>query len=884
MPRKPSLLLLFIWTFLISTVISRDIGLGNDFTSLVPGCARSCLLSFIRSNYPKTDCGDKYTLQCLCSAESLSGFTVGEAALQCLLGDVQLGQCSEDYLAGPAPLKVHNMCNGVPNALPNTHSTLTATLVIPSSGGVPALLPPTASLTATATSTSTSSWTTKTKSSASSTSVSSSSSSATFGSFPTLTTAMTSSIPVGTATSTATSSPTSTSTPEATPSKATLAPGQIAGISVGVIGAIGIAVAAIFMAKCMRRRKYPDYDSEKGFYEHDNSTRGSSEPKGPRGSHIFHISPPILRMSRYRPDFIPRAAPPVPQPSRQATPANNGDLDRGTIGLAISRPRSQVPPRLSQPQWSVDNSPQPVQEQIERRRSRLLPERPTLTLDIPPKPQASGSSSSNRIPTTDRTSTMTNMTAFADLDTEAAEGEQVWRPPPSDPLSATTLYVADKYGNWVLSNDKRRSQMAEVISAPAESVTPKPLTKSPVEMQEEAANISAAAGLPRAPQPAFLSRDPSSYRSSTIYSQVSAPRLSGRRGSSGRNSMSRSRKNSGSAPDRSNSKDSVTTIQSYSSTEGSGDGFSCEPDIARLSQLSPVKESPDPPTGRSQVTYPKIPGLMDGATIRYVPPPKRPDFSSYPSNRTSSTLEVVYPIMDSPSAYPSPLKPKRHGSRPFAPLQRTGSGFTPEPPNVDVFPSQNPAPTYGMTAPGWQPQAYPTSMRAYEPYRPPNSQQQGGAVRTPPQQTVPTFTPSPMSASGEKDPRHPTSPPRTDNGDRLRAHIASQYNNNNNNNPNNKMSTNSFRSSESSSASSLLAKRLGNDRAAALALDPRKQKAQQWRRRREDNDGGVVFSPDMFSLASPVGPTSKGTLPMTPTWQPKLTPTRRGDDLYLNVQ
>jgi hypothetical protein len=80
----------------------------------------------------------------------------------------------------------------------------------------------------------------------------------------------------------------------------------------------------------------------------------------------------------------------------------------------------------------------------------------------------------------------------------------------------------------------------------------------------------------------------------------------------------------------------------------------------------------------------------------------------------------------------------------------------------------------------------------------------------------------------------------------------------------------------SSATSSLLAKRLGSDKAAALVLDPNGKKAQQWRRQ---GGGGGLLSPDAADLASP-----KGTLPQTPTWQPKLTPTRRGDDLYLNVQ
>jgi len=676
---------------------------------------------------------------------------------------------------------------------------------------------------------------------------------------------VTTSFPVSTAISSPISSPTSAPSSSSTTG---LAPGQIAGISVGAAGAIAIAVGAILLAKCMRRRRYPDSDSEKGFYQTDNSTGGSLDPSGSRASRIFHISPPILRISRYRPDFIPRAAPPVPRAVQPEPPANTGNVDRGTIGLAISRPRSLIPAKPApQPHSPITASPRLAQVPLERKASKLLPPRPALTLDIPPKASTNGAPSSQAPPTTDRASTLTNMTAFADLDTAAAEGEQVWRPPPSDPLSATTLYIADKYGNWVLSNHNRQSQIAEVRGV-AELDTYTPLTKSPIERQEEAAKmaaaISAAAPLGRAPQPAFLSQDPArpTYsRSSSFYSQASATRQTGRRTSSSRNSLSKSQKvSSGSGAGRPDSKASVTTIQT-SSTGGNEGRMSYEHDIARLSQLSPVKESPDPPTGRSQIAYPKIPGRLGGATIRYVPPPKRPNFSASASGQTSPTLGVVYPVIDSPSAYPLPLNPQRP-LRPFAPTQRTGSGFTPEPPNVEVFPAQVFTPTGGMAVSRQRPQPDPTPMPAVGSYQTVDSRRQD-VVRTPPRQTIPTFTPSPLSA--ERETRPPT-PPEAGNEDRLRMHIASQYN------------TMSFRSSrtDSSDASSLVAKRLGNDKAAALVLDPSRKKAQQWRR--QDGDS-VLFSPGATSLASPMG-----TLPMTPTWLPKLTPTRRGDDLYLNVQ
>ncbi|KAJ2973314.1 hypothetical protein NUW58_g8964 [Xylaria curta] len=616
-------------------------------------------------------------------------------------------------------------------------------------------------------------------------------------------------------------------------------------------------------ARCLRRRRYPDSDSEKAFFQNDNST-GNSDPFGSRGSHIFHISPPVLGPPRYRPDFGPRVASPasqVPQPEPPMQPTN---IDRNTIGLAISRPRSlisKLPLIIHSPAMS---SPRVAEAPIERKPSVLLPPRPALTIDIPSNTAASGAPSSQAPPTKDRASTLTNMTTFADLDSEAAEGEQTWRPPPTDPQSATTLYVADRYGNWVLSNNHRQSQIAQVMEA-AELDTYTPLTKSPIEKQEEtakmAAAISAAAPRSTAPQPTFLSKDPANWtrsQSSSLYSQTSSGRQTAQRNSSGRNGASRTRKGNG-VPviNRSDSKASVTTIQT-SSTGANDDGLNYENDVARLSQLSPVKESPSPATGRSRITYPKIPGRLDGATIRHVPPPKRPNFAASSLGQPSPTLGVVYPIEDSPSAYPLPLNPRRN-ERQLAPVQRTGSGFTPEPPNYEVFPLQ----PYGHPEEVSRLEPSPRSDLApaqpAKPYRYVESPQRD-AYRTPTLQAVPTFTPSPLSSE-----KRPATPPQPSIMNRGRPHIATQ-----------RAESGASFGTVSSATSSLLAKRLGSDRAAAFALDPSGMKSQQWRQQSNDDR---LLSPSANSLASP-----RGTLPQTPIWQPKLTPTRRGGDLYLNVQ
>ncbi|KAI1258624.1 hypothetical protein F5Y18DRAFT_341672 [Xylariaceae sp. FL1019] len=865
MARRPFLIPFLLWTSIptvasIPTVSSYSLaGLGSDITTIVPACAQECLVSFVEGNFPSPSCDSSYSLSCLCSENSTSGYTVGEGALQCLLGEFSLGQCDHSDLGENAAHKVLHMCDGQPNALPETHAVLTATLVIGGSGGA-SLVVPTPSWTTVSTLTRSTGITTPSETTMTMSMTSPSPSTMTITSSHGST-----SVTMSTSTTSSTTTPVPNSTSNPTSSKE-LAPAQIAGIAVSAVGAVAIAVGAIFLARCLRKRKCHDSESEKGLYQISRNT--TPDLNGPRGSRVFHISPPILRKSRYGPQFSPRPAPPIPPVSR-ARPGVQPTQGprRSTIGLAISRPPSQRLAITSIVSQSPGLLPRPIDIPLERKPSKLLPNKPTLTLDIPRSTAVASAPSSQAPPTTtDRASTLTNMTAFADLDAEAAEGGQIWRPPPTDPQSATTLYVADKYGNWVLSNDNRLSQIqaAQIMEA-AELDTYTPLTKSPIEKREEAeaakmsTAISAAASLPIAPQPAFLSQDPSNWTAprggSSVYSQASGGRPFARRNSSSKSGSLKSRKGSG-RMSRTDSQGSATTI--HTSSSGDMDDYPVESDVARLSQLSPVEESPDLGIRRPQVTYPKIPGRLGGATIRYVPPPRRPNFTGSPPGQPSPTLGAVYAVRDSPGAYPLPLNPRR-SMRPFAPNQKVGSGFSPEPFTSATFTSQcTPRPTKTPPPAQSTPKYVPNVVRES-----PRVQRQPG-LRTPPQQAVATFTPSPPSGEVPTAPfKPPTPPPTITKADAAHLRVASQAT----------MSPMSSRTI-SSNASSLLAKRLGSDRAAALALDPSVSNAQRWTRQ-----GGGLLSPYDVALAS-----GKGTLPMTPTWLPKLTPTRRGDDLFLNVQ
>lgn len=92
--------------------------LSPDITRIVPSCAISCLQNFVAVNYP-TDLCSSQNFNCLCQSSSTDGYTLGEGALTCLVA-----RCLEqDDVHRYA---VYDICQNIPGALPNTHSTLIA--------------------------------------------------------------------------------------------------------------------------------------------------------------------------------------------------------------------------------------------------------------------------------------------------------------------------------------------------------------------------------------------------------------------------------------------------------------------------------------------------------------------------------------------------------------------------------------------------------------------------------------------------------------------------------------------------------------------------------------------------------------------------------------
>jgi hypothetical protein len=86
----PSLILL---TYAFSNYANAAFILTPELTKFVPTCAQACFLSFLDSNFDAGICDPAPTLDCLCSHNTTTGYTVGEGAVQCIISEDNIGFC-----------------------------------------------------------------------------------------------------------------------------------------------------------------------------------------------------------------------------------------------------------------------------------------------------------------------------------------------------------------------------------------------------------------------------------------------------------------------------------------------------------------------------------------------------------------------------------------------------------------------------------------------------------------------------------------------------------------------------------------------------------------------------------------------------------------------
>jgi hypothetical protein len=520
MPRRMAfrlrLLLTTVWIIATShlAAAATPFNLSSEVTAFIPSCARDCFLSFLSVNYAPITCGTSPGLQCLCAKEGVSGYTIGEGALQCIVAENSIGFCKGydvgckfylgcvDLMLGRKLIvriaavvqRAYLMCSDQPGAVQPTHSTIVATLIVPQSGAgvvvvptptnLPVATPPPKPLS-----------TTLQRSTGTSTRTTTSTSTST--------------------TNTATASTSSEQVQDPPPPAArssVLSTAQVAGISVGVAAALGIAIGAIFLSRHYRKRH--DAEANTGFFPMRDSWEFQPGREPPK---VFHVSPPILDgkgtpspplMPGYtRGSWLPETiglaiSAPVAGSRGPGLQRRNSRLLPAKPILSITIPKSHTPPpqpvvlpplplRINPPQSQQKSQPQPqtqtqVQSQLKGQPSQqplrsplspqiLAPASATAARGQTPSAQMRQLTAPPPSATNLRDSTMTEFEEDGGRDSASASaGGAIWRPPSAViNQSATMYYIADKYGNWVLGDPKQLSQRMSQI---AELEAPTPTT------------------------------------------------------------------------------------------------------------------------------------------------------------------------------------------------------------------------------------------------------------------------------------------------------------------------------------------------------------------------------------------------------------------------
>lgn len=261
---------------------------------------------------------------------------------------------------------------------------------------------------------------------------------------------------------------------------------EIAGLAAGLSAAVVIALLLICLARRRRKKHYPDVETS-FFMTNDRlkalSRRFTVLPRGDNISAPLHGSPnaapkefPMGEFgameSRSQAFVVPRTHAGAPAlkkvPSGMASPV---------AGLAVTA-ASAVPMAAGGPSTPRDSRQRPVlslaipetRADTAASQRKPAPKRdespPSILVTAPTfKPEdtksaAKAKASKPTVPSMDEDDSP--LTEFEEDDRDSPI--QIWRPPSAAPQSATTLYVADKFGNWVLADErqKKRISLAEL--------------------------------------------------------------------------------------------------------------------------------------------------------------------------------------------------------------------------------------------------------------------------------------------------------------------------------------------------------------------------------------------------------------------------------------
>jgi len=348
--------------------------------SIVPACAQSCLESFIAENFPTSVCGPPPNFPCLCTSDSTSGFTIGEASLECLVVGCNVFEESE-AVAG------YEVCTGVQSAKPNTHSTLTAVQTLVVSYTIGANQPAQTNSNNQLSTFSSNSYTRSFISAAASSTASGFTSkiaSATRSSSSHSTSQHSQTTPPpagGVLSNTTPTTPSTSSTINATAAAASssatppvLTKPQIAGVAVAGVGAAAIACGLCFLVFCCRRRSRTNRHSIDSSSSFGGDKVVGSEDSSPDMAAIARTDFAYRPRSRSEqaPEPVLVRSPPPRRNLRLETPTTSSEdgWDQYQRGMNTEYMGPQVPSK------SV-GGPSPITPASNRTHSQLLPDKPS---------------------------------------------------------------------------------------------------------------------------------------------------------------------------------------------------------------------------------------------------------------------------------------------------------------------------------------------------------------------------------------------------------------------------------------------------------------------------------------------------------------------------
>ncbi|PQE17680.1 hypothetical protein CJF31_00005391 [Rutstroemia sp. NJR-2017a BVV2] len=871
MAMLPSSLLLLIFTF--STFINAEFTVPTGASSLIPSCAQICFESFVINNWPSV-CSDTPSLDCLCENESASSYTIGEGAVQCIMSEASIGFCKGDDSSNETVLKAYDMCSSDKQALPNTHSTLTATLVLQSGSASIVQIAPVST----------------TKASGSKTS----------STAPATTSATSTTAASSTTGSPSAAAATSYNTSPEKKNEA-LSTAQIAGIVVAGVGGSALALGLILLFACYRRRRrekrdsgYLPFQEEPSISIKSQSHFGISKPVDPSPASMRPLTPtgPFLG-GRMPPRVPPRGEAPSPNPfsQRNVIPDN--------IGLAMT---SESPDRnlLTPHGYNIEEFRGP---------SPLLPERPVLTLQVPIRPNSHVEAPYQQQQQQQQQQTSTLPMNRQSLDTQFEDDD-----------SCSTAVASETPWNAATYSYNPSEKVLEVGSGNLQTMRPiqhpNPTYYQPPRVEDEHSpnnethsiidsyknsstepdfyirplNLSQNFSQPRRPENAAnpqVAREMSvkypATATSSVYStatHVQRPpsaeidRLNSlmQTNPSFRRVMRKSGYNPTGPYDQ--TRTSVGSMTSFETV----DSINAEPQELPDNNLSPVVESPSSDYGHSSVNYPKI---------------KNSARQSRGPNALSSLPQPPPPAVTSP-----PRPGTAHSNKPWQEAE---------------IASQKERMTYL----GLQPPPGPLIRKSEDFFRSSLAKQ---APPPPPPMPLPlppikfnTQSPAALLLSSKR--RSPAPPPlalpsesnqsqpsqnQNQNGSKWkllqRSGSSASSNNNSYNNTGTNGTTNTTESEDTTALKSpywrpqilnnllrkdSVSKAQAQTHAQAQARSQPQPQSQDQQYQAQDINKYVYQHENGTEQIVYI---ANGELPKTPGWVPKLTPTRRGNDMFLSVQ